>query len=55
MLVAAEQTLQHFGATPGPYLLQAQIAAEHATALTAAATNFARIADLYARLSQVAP
>ncbi len=46
MLPAAEQTLQHLGTPPGPYLLQAQIAAEHATAPTAAATNFAHIATL---------
>ncbi len=55
MLTAAEKTLHLLGAGPGPFLLQAQIAAEHATAPTAAATNFARIATLYARLSQVAP
>ncbi len=55
MLAAAEHTLQHLGTPPGPYMLQAQIAAEHATASTAAATNFARIAIIYAHLSQVAP
>jgi len=55
MLAAAEHTLQHLGAPPGPYLLQAQIAAEHATAPTAEATNFARIAELYARLSELSP
>ncbi|MBX9470367.1 RNA polymerase sigma factor [Microcella sp.] len=55
MLAEAEHTLHILGATPGPYLLQAQIAAEHATAPTAASTNFARIATLYAHLSQVAP
>ncbi|KRF31507.1 tetratricopeptide repeat protein [Yonghaparkia sp. Soil809] len=55
MLAAAEQTLKHLGAPSGPYLLQAQIAAEHATAPTAARTNFARIANLYAHLSEVAP
>lgn len=55
MLAAAEQTLQHLGTQPGPYLLQARIAAEHATAPKAAATNFARIATLYSHLSQVAP
>lgn len=48
-------TFHLLGATTGPYLLQAQIAAEHATAPTAEATNFARIADRYARLSEVAP
>jgi RNA polymerase sigma-70 factor, ECF subfamily len=54
-LAAAERTQQHLGAPPGPYLLQAQIAAEHATAPTAPDTNFARIATLYAHLSEVAP
>ena len=54
MLAAAEHTLQHLGAPPGPYLLQAQIAAEHATTPPTEATNFARIADLNAHLSEVA-
>ena len=36
-------------------LLQAQIAVEYLTAPTAKATNFGRIADLYARLSRVTP
>ncbi|KRF31624.1 RNA polymerase subunit sigma-24 [Yonghaparkia sp. Soil809] len=54
-LAEAEHTLQHLSTSPGPYLLQAQIAAEHATAPTAAATDFARIAALYAHLSEVAP
>jgi RNA polymerase sigma-70 factor (ECF subfamily) len=40
---------------PGPYELQAQIAEQHATAPTAATTDFARIADLYARLARVNP
>ncbi|KQV25337.1 RNA polymerase subunit sigma-24 [Yonghaparkia sp. Root332] len=55
MLAEAERTLEPLGNAPGPYLLQAQIAAEHANAPTAGATNFARIATLYAHLSQVAP
>ncbi|UTT62124.1 RNA polymerase sigma factor [Microcella humidisoli] len=55
MLASVERTLHHLGAPPGPYLLQAKIAAEHATAPTAAATNFARIATLYAHLSQASP
>ena len=54
-LAAAERTQHHLAAPPGPYLLQAQIAAEHATAPTAEATDFARIATLYAHLSRVAP
>ena len=55
MLAEAEQTLHHLGTPPGPYLLQAQIAAENATASTPESTDFARIATLYAHLSQVAP
>lgn len=54
-LAAAERTLQHHSSPPGPYLLQAQIAAEHATAPSAADTDFARIVTLYERLSRVAP
>lgn len=55
MLTDAERALQQLGTTPGPYLLQAQIAAEHAAAPTPESTNFARIAILYAHLSRVAP
>jgi RNA polymerase sigma-70 factor (ECF subfamily) len=40
---------------PGPYGLQAAIAAEHARAETPEATDWARIADLYALLALVAP
>ncbi len=39
----------------GPYLLQAQIAACHATAPTAAATDWAQIAVLYGQLGNLAP
>jgi RNA polymerase sigma factor (sigma-70 family) len=39
----------------GPYTLQAAIAACHARAATAAATDWQRIASLYAELAQVAP
>ena len=39
----------------GPYLLQAQIAACHATAPTAAATGWAQIAVLYQQLGNLAP
>ena len=39
----------------GPYALQASIAACHATALTAADTDWARIAALYDALGQIAP
>jgi len=40
---------------PGPYLLQAAIAACHARARTAAETDWARIAALYQALAQIAP
>jgi RNA polymerase sigma-70 factor (ECF subfamily) len=40
---------------PGPYLLQAAIAACHARAQTAATTDWARIAALYDALAQIAP
>jgi len=40
---------------PGPYLLQAAIAACHARARQAGDTDWARIAALYAGLAQVAP
>jgi RNA polymerase sigma factor (sigma-70 family) len=40
---------------PGPYALQAAIAACHARALTAEETDWARIAELYDALAQVTP
>jgi RNA polymerase sigma-70 factor (ECF subfamily) len=40
---------------PGPYQLQAAIAACHATAPSAAATDWIEIAALYARLAEVIP
>ena len=40
--------------SPGPYCLQAEIAAEHARPASAADTDWNRIASLYARLFQVA-
>ncbi|MGB0096883.1 MAG: DUF6596 domain-containing protein [Solirubrobacteraceae bacterium] len=40
---------------PGPYQLQAAIAACHASAPSAAATDWTEIAVLYGRLSQMAP
>ncbi len=39
----------------GPYAIQAQIAAEHARASLASDTDWARIAELYARLEEMAP
>ncbi len=43
------------GASPGPYLLQASIAACHARARTAAETDWARIVSLYDALGEIAP
>jgi RNA polymerase sigma-70 factor (ECF subfamily) len=43
------------GLPPGPYALQAAIAAEHARAHSADATDWARIASLYGLLARVAP
>jgi RNA polymerase sigma-70 factor (ECF subfamily) len=43
------------GLPPGPYALQAAIAAEHARAPSADATDWARIASLYGLLARVAP
>jgi RNA polymerase sigma-70 factor (ECF subfamily) len=40
---------------PGPYVLQAAIAAEHARAATPQATDWRRIADLYDLLARAAP
>ena len=40
---------------PGPYQVQAAIAALHASAPTAAATDWVEIAALYGRLSQIVP
>src|SRR5262249_1724311 len=42
-------------AQPGRYFLQAAIAAEHALALEAEATNWPRIARMYRTLMRVAP
>ena len=42
-------------AAAGPYRLQAEIAACHATALTAEETDWTRIAELYEALAHIAP
>ncbi len=55
VLESAETVRQRLGGVVGSYQLQAQIAQQHATAATAAATDFARIAELYGRLARVAP
>lgn len=54
-LERAEQISIRLGASPGPYTLQAAIAACHARARTAEATDWQRIADLYAQLSRLSP
>jgi RNA polymerase sigma factor (sigma-70 family) len=51
-LARAEATAPGF---PGPYALQAAIAACHARARTAEETDWARIATLYAQLAQAVP
>jgi predicted RNA polymerase sigma factor len=53
--LAALERAEELGGALGPYALQAAIAACHARALTAAATDWARIAALYAALARVAP
>jgi RNA polymerase sigma-70 factor, ECF subfamily len=47
--------LSHALAPPGPYALQASIAAHHATAPTFAATDWPAIAALYAQLEATSP
>ncbi len=53
--LAALQRAQALGEAPGPYVLQAAIAACHARALRAEDTDWARIAALYATLAEVQP
>jgi RNA polymerase sigma-70 factor (ECF subfamily) len=58
--VAIEEALDLLGRArglggEGPYLLQARIAAEHATAAAASQTNWAAILDLYDRLLAIQP
>ncbi|MFC5526411.1 RNA polymerase sigma factor [Rhodanobacter ginsengisoli] len=53
--LAALEHAEKLGGALGPYALQAAIAACHARALTAADTDWERIAALYAALAQVAP
>jgi RNA polymerase sigma factor (sigma-70 family) len=53
--LAALERAQDLGGALGPYALQAAIAACHARALTAAATDWARIAALYDALAQLSP
>ncbi len=53
--LAALAHAETLGGALGPYALQAAIAACHARATTAAATDWGRIAALYDALSQLAP
>ncbi|MHB1058365.1 MAG: RNA polymerase sigma factor [Rhodanobacter sp.] len=53
--LAALERAEKLGGALGPYALQAAIAACHARALTAEATDWARIAALYATLARLTP
>ena len=53
--LAALERAQALGGALGPYALQAAIAACHARALTAADTDWGRIAALYDALAQLSP
>jgi RNA polymerase sigma-70 factor, ECF subfamily len=53
--LAALARAEELGGARGPYALQAAIAACHARAATADATDWTRIADLYAILADVTP
>ncbi|HEX6417037.1 MAG TPA: RNA polymerase sigma factor [Acidimicrobiales bacterium] len=53
--LAALERAEGLGGSPGPYTLQAAIAACHARARAAADTDWARIADLYGALARVSP
>ncbi|MGO4171451.1 RNA polymerase sigma factor [Bosea sp. TAF32] len=54
-VAALERAQRLAGAAPGPYLLQAALAACHARARTAEETDWQRIAALYAVLGRVMP
>jgi RNA polymerase sigma factor (sigma-70 family) len=53
--LAALARAEELGGARGPYALQAAIAACHARARTAEATDWARIAGLYGELAELAP
>jgi len=53
--LAALERARQSPATPGPYELQAQIAACHARALSADQTDWQRIADHYVQLAAISP
>jgi RNA polymerase sigma-70 factor, ECF subfamily len=53
--LAALERIERLGTVPGPYAIQAAIAACHARALTPDDTDWPRIAALYAALAHVTP
>jgi RNA polymerase sigma-70 factor (ECF subfamily) len=53
--LAALERAERLGGTPGPYALQAAIAACHARARTAGETDWSRIASLYGALARLTP
>jgi RNA polymerase sigma factor (sigma-70 family) len=53
--LTALERAQELGSAPGPYALQAAIAACHARARTPSETDWPRIVSLYEELAQVAP
>jgi RNA polymerase sigma factor (sigma-70 family) len=53
--LAALARAENLGRARGSYMLQAEIAACHARAVTPEETNWARIAQLYAELARLAP
>jgi RNA polymerase sigma factor (sigma-70 family) len=53
--LAALARAERLSAAPGPYTIQAAIAACHARARTAAETDWQRIAALYSALTQITP
>jgi RNA polymerase sigma factor (sigma-70 family) len=53
--LAALQRAERLGGTPGPYALQAAIAACHARARSPEETDWARITELYGQLAGAAP
>jgi RNA polymerase sigma factor (sigma-70 family) len=53
--LAALARAENVSAAPGPYVIQAEIAACHARARTGDETDWARIAALYGQLAQISP
>jgi RNA polymerase sigma-70 factor (ECF subfamily) len=53
--LAALERVERLGTVPGPYAIQAAIAACHARALTPGDTDWPRIASLYAALTHLTP